>query len=187
MRKIDHEVNRLTSIPSGDTSKTELLKRIAVTPQESSPKEVLPRQPWPWLRYGAYLSGAAALIVVGWLRAPRGMTSLWGPALMMPPPTPTVCVVEAYGRSEHLSSPVAPSSDPMRSAEGGAARGPVGVLSPQAEASASPGLFEPQSVEQVGHTVGVTPSSPLVSWARDLDHRREALLDVPPHQQVRSA
>src|SRR2546427_6387524 len=82
--------------------------------------------------------GTVSVIVAGWLRAPRGMTSLWGPALMMPPPTPTVCVVEAYGRSEHLSSPVAPSSDPMRSAEGGAARGPVGVLSPQAEASASP-------------------------------------------------
>src|SRR5438445_8594282 len=82
--------------------------------------------------------GTVIVIVCGWVRAPRGMTSLWGPALMMPPPTPTVCVVEAYGRSEHLSSPVAPSSDPMRSAEGGAARGPVGVLSPQAEASASP-------------------------------------------------
>src|SRR5256886_133984 len=36
--------------------------------------------------------GTVIVIVVGWLRAPRGMTSLWGPALMMPPPTQTVGV-----------------------------------------------------------------------------------------------
>lgn len=67
LRKIDHEVNRLTSLPHGEAPKEQLLKRVALTPQDSLPKDVLPKTPWPWLRYGTYLSGAAALIVIGWL------------------------------------------------------------------------------------------------------------------------
>src|SRR6266850_4778884 len=65
--------------------------------------------------------GAVIVIEVFALRAPGGITSVCGPALMVPPSGPIVFVFDAYGRLEHLSSPVAPSNEPMRSAWGAGA------------------------------------------------------------------
>ncbi len=62
--------------------------------------------------------GAVIVIVVGLSSAPGGMTSECGPALMVPPSAPIVFVLEAYGRLEHLSNPVAPRRLPMRLASG---------------------------------------------------------------------
>src|SRR6267378_2011207 len=82
--------------------------------------------------------GAVIVIVVGLSSAPGGMTSVCGPALMEPPMAPIVFVLEAYGRLEHLSNPVAPRRLPMRLASGaGAAGTDVGVRSVHASATAS--------------------------------------------------
>src|SRR6267378_3205506 len=78
--------------------------------------------------------GAVIVIVVGLSSAPGGMTSVCGPALMEPPMAPIVFVLEAYGRLEHLSNPVAPRRPPMRLASGaGAAGTDVGVRSVRSE------------------------------------------------------
>src|SRR5881394_3806540 len=67
------------------------------------------------------------------------MTSVCGPALMEPPRGPIVFVLEAYGRLEHLSNPVAPRRPPMRLASGAGATGAtdVGVRSVHASATTS--------------------------------------------------
>ncbi len=67
LRAIDQQVNQLTSVPGNDSPKLELLKRIAATPQEAVAKEIVLKPRLPWMRYGAYLSGAAAMIAIGWL------------------------------------------------------------------------------------------------------------------------
>src|SRR5437879_13431705 len=55
------------------------------------------------------------------------MTSVCGPALIVPPSAPIVFVLEAYGRLEHLSNPVAPRRLPMRLASGAGAAGAAGT------------------------------------------------------------
>src|SRR5882762_1946788 len=82
--------------------------------------------------------GAVIVIAVGLSSAPGGMTSVCGPALMVPPRTPIVFVLEAYGRLEHFSNPVAPRRPPMRLASGAGATGTdVGVRSVHASATTS--------------------------------------------------
>src|SRR6266850_3744161 len=71
--------------------------------------------------------GAVIVIEVFALRAPGGITRVCGPALMEPPSGPIVFVSESYGRLEHLSNPVAPSNEPMRSAWGAGAAGATGI------------------------------------------------------------
>ena len=67
LQRIDEGINRLAGPPSNGAPQARLLDRLAVTPQFGTEKATPAptRQPWPWLRYGGYLSGAAALIVLG--------------------------------------------------------------------------------------------------------------------------
>lgn len=66
LRQIDCEVNRLTSPPSNDEAKHQLLQRIGNTPQLPVEKSSPPTRVWNWRRVGSYLAGAAALILIGW-------------------------------------------------------------------------------------------------------------------------
>src|SRR2546425_11001264 len=65
--------------------------------------------------------GAVIVIVVGFSSAPGGITSVCGPALMLPPSGPIVAVDCAYGRFEQRSRPVGLSNDPMSDASGAGA------------------------------------------------------------------
>src|SRR3989442_3345557 len=64
--------------------------------------------------------GAVIVIVVPLSSAPGGMTSVCGPALMLPPSGPIVTVDWAYGRFEQRSKPVEPSNEPISDASGAA-------------------------------------------------------------------
>jgi hypothetical protein len=67
LQRIDQGMTRLTG-PASDAAKAKLLERVAAAQQVAAPKPATPRTPWQWWRHGAYLSGAAALIAVGfWL------------------------------------------------------------------------------------------------------------------------
>ena len=81
--------------------------------------------------------GAVIVIDVDALRAPGGMTSVCGPALIEPPFGPIVAVADAYGKFEHLSNPVGASREPMRSACGGGATGATDVGERSVQASAA--------------------------------------------------
>src|ERR671925_1188170 len=81
--------------------------------------------------------GAVIVMVVGCVNAPGGITRVCGPALIDPPAMPIVCVLEAYGRSEHLSRPVGPSSEPMRLASGVGRAGDWGLVGSPQEDEAS--------------------------------------------------
>jgi hypothetical protein len=67
LRQIDQGINELTSLPANEAPVAQLLSRIEEIPQAQPTTIAPPRQPAAWLRYGAYLTGAAALIAFGWL------------------------------------------------------------------------------------------------------------------------
>src|SRR4249920_2728819 len=72
LKQIDMGVEKLTSSGGSPAAINQLLARIDKTPQPAPQKDVLPTNPWRWARIGAYLTGAAALIVLGWLLGRRG-------------------------------------------------------------------------------------------------------------------
>jgi hypothetical protein len=67
LQRIDQGMSKLTGPASDGTPQARLLDRIAETPQITMPEAVTPKQAWPWLRYGALLTGMAALIAIGFL------------------------------------------------------------------------------------------------------------------------
>jgi hypothetical protein len=67
LQRIDQGMSKLTGPVSDGTAQARLLDRIAETPQIARPEKATPKQPWPWVRYGVMLTGAAALIVIGFL------------------------------------------------------------------------------------------------------------------------
>jgi hypothetical protein len=69
LKQIDQEVFKLTTAPANARGKEQLLARIEHTPQQSVPTATpasLTPKAWKWTRLAGYLSGAAALVLIGW-------------------------------------------------------------------------------------------------------------------------
>lgn len=88
LKQIDLGVGKLTSTGGESTAKQQLLDRVAQAPQSPAPSELTPKAPWPWGRWGAFLTGAAALLLFGWLVGRFGGTS------EVPTPTEVIKPVE---------------------------------------------------------------------------------------------
>lgn len=69
LKRIDEEIQQLTSAPGSASAKAHLLERVAKTPQAPGPAK--PRAPFPWRRFTAYVVSAAALLLFGWLLGRR--------------------------------------------------------------------------------------------------------------------
>jgi hypothetical protein len=66
LKQIDAGVAKLTGAPGSTLAKDQLLDRIAQTPQDAGPADVTPASRSGWYRFAGYLTGAAAMIAVGW-------------------------------------------------------------------------------------------------------------------------
>jgi hypothetical protein len=66
LKQIDQGVDKMTSAAGSPVAVAQLLDRVAKTPQAGAPSSTGPSVPWRWLKAGAYLIGAAALIIFGW-------------------------------------------------------------------------------------------------------------------------
>src|SRR5436853_6544479 len=66
LRQIDQGINQLTTLPVSEAPVAQLLSRLEAIPQAQPATIAPPPQPLAWLRYGAYLTGVAALSVFGW-------------------------------------------------------------------------------------------------------------------------
>src|ERR1051325_7910361 len=85
LRQIDDEINALTGTAGDPSAKARLLERVAQTPQIDVSSEPVPRRPLPWLRIGAYLTGAAAIFLFGWLLGRRDVEPADAAALVGQP------------------------------------------------------------------------------------------------------
>jgi hypothetical protein len=65
LKQIDVQVNKLTNVLGGAQSKARLLQCLETTPQQAAPAS--PKSAWPVVRFLGYLTGAAALVALGWL------------------------------------------------------------------------------------------------------------------------
>lgn len=64
LKEIEAGMQKLAPGDGNPDAKEQLLERIAKTPQTPVAR---PARPMPWLRIAAYVSGAAALLLLGWL------------------------------------------------------------------------------------------------------------------------
>ena len=68
LQQIDQEVHQLANSLPSPAGKASILDQIEHTPQQLMPTNKPSRGPgWPWVRRGAFLTGAAALLLFGWL------------------------------------------------------------------------------------------------------------------------
>jgi hypothetical protein len=66
LKQIDAGIAKLTGTPGSSLGKDQLLDRIAQVPQDAGPAELTPASRSGWYRFAGYLTGAAAMIAVGW-------------------------------------------------------------------------------------------------------------------------
>ena len=67
LRQVDQQINQLTTTPGSPTGKQKLLALIEKTPQTITSPTPAAEVAWPWARIAAYVSVAAALLIVGLL------------------------------------------------------------------------------------------------------------------------